>query len=143
METEDSLPYSQEPPLVRILKKMTPFYPISLRSLLILSSYLRLALTSGLFPSGFPTKILYAFLNSPTRTTCPAHSILHELIILIIYGETCEAPHYAVLSVLPPTLLGPDILFSILFPFTLSLCSSLTVRNQVSHPYKRAGKMIM
>jgi hypothetical protein len=34
------------------------------RPTLILSSYLRLGLTSGLFPSGFPTKNLYAPLDS-------------------------------------------------------------------------------
>jgi hypothetical protein len=32
--------------------------------------------------------------------------------------------------------LGPNILLSTLFPNTLSLCSSLNVRDQVSHPYK-------
>jgi len=36
-----------------------PAHPTSLRPILILSSHLRLGLTSGLFPSGFPTKTLY------------------------------------------------------------------------------------
>jgi hypothetical protein len=38
---------------------------ISVTSILILSTHLRLGLPSGLFPSGFPTSILYAFLFSP------------------------------------------------------------------------------
>ena len=40
-------------------------HPTSWRSLLILYTHLRLGLPSGLFPSGFPTKNLYAPLSSP------------------------------------------------------------------------------
>jgi hypothetical protein len=39
-----------------------------------LSTYLRLGLPSALFPSGFPTNILYEFLFSHIRTTYPAES---------------------------------------------------------------------
>ena len=42
-------------------------HPISWRSILILSSHLRLGLPSSLFPSGFLTKTLYASLRSPLR----------------------------------------------------------------------------
>jgi hypothetical protein len=64
-----------------------PSHLVSLRSILILSTYLRLGLPSGLFPSGFPTNILYEFLFSSIRATYPAHLILLDLIILIILGE--------------------------------------------------------
>jgi hypothetical protein len=35
-----------------------------------------------------------------------------------------------------PSLIGPNILLSTLFSNTLSLCSSLNVRDHVSHPYR-------
>ena len=49
-------------------------HPTSWRSILILSTHLRLGLPSGLIPSGFLTKNLYTTLSSPIRATCPAHT---------------------------------------------------------------------
>jgi len=42
-----------------ISSQSMPSHPTSGRSILILTSHLRLGLPSGLFPSGFPTKTLY------------------------------------------------------------------------------------
>jgi len=39
---------------------------------LVLSSNLCLSFLTGLFPSGFPTKILYTFVISLMCATCPA-----------------------------------------------------------------------
>ena len=61
--------------------------PISWRSVLILSTHLRLGLPSGLLPSGFPPKTLYTPLSSPIRATWLAHRILLDFITRTILGE--------------------------------------------------------
>jgi hypothetical protein len=63
-----SLPW--EKPIQSITLNLTP-----LRSILILYTNLRLGLPSGLFPSGFPTNIIHAFLFSPNSCymPCPSH----------------------------------------------------------------------
>jgi hypothetical protein len=55
----------------------TPSHPISLISILILSSHVRLGLASGLFLPRFPTKIAYAFvshLSHACNMSRPSHT---------------------------------------------------------------------
>jgi hypothetical protein len=61
--------------------------PTSWRSLLILSSHIRLGLPNVLFPSGFPTNTLCTHLPPPIRATCPAHLRLLDFTTRTILGK--------------------------------------------------------
>jgi hypothetical protein len=94
--------------------QFTPSHSVSLRSILMLSSDLHSGLPSRLFPSGFPTKVLYRVFTFPMHATCPTHLIL-DLVILIILGKAYKLWISSSCSLLqlPTTssLLGPNILF--------------------------------
>lgn len=64
----------------------------SLKSVLILSSYLRTRLLSSLFLSGFPTKTLYIFISplSSSRATCPSNLTPLEQICTLLTTNLTE-----------------------------------------------------
>jgi hypothetical protein len=115
----------------------THYHTTYLRSSLI-SSHLHSGPPCGLFPSEFPTKILYTFIISSMRATWPSHLTLLDFVTVIIFREIYKLWSSLFCNVLQPpatsSLLGQNILLSTLFSDTLNLCSSLSVRGKVSHP---------
>ena len=145
MEPEGSLPHSQAFPILNEIDPVHTPHTTSWRSILILSSHLRLVLPSVLFPSGFPTKILHGSPVSYTRYM-PHPLFLLDFITRTILDEQyrslssslCSFPHSLVTS----SLLMPKNILNTLFSNTLSLRSSVNVSDQVSHPYKTTSKII-
>jgi hypothetical protein len=106
---------------------------IPLRSILILSSHLRVRLPSDLFPSDDATKILGAFLFGPVRATSwPSHPLWLGEEYKLRSSSLCSFLQSPITSF----LFGKNILFSTLLSNTLGLSSSLNVRDQISYPYK-------
>ena len=83
--------------------------------------------------------------TSLVSLTChiPRPSLYYWFIIWwrveILKFLLCNLFHFPVIS----SLLYQNIILSTLFCNTLSLCSSFSVKDQVSHPYETTGKIIV
>ena len=144
METEGSLPHSKMPatcPYRVPARTSTSTYFLKIHLIILLSS------------SGSPKWTLSLRLphqnhvHTSIHATCPAHLILLDFITRTISDEEYRSLSSSLCNFLQspvtPSLLGPNILLNTLFSNTLNLCSSLNVSDQVSHPYKTTGKIIV
>ena len=116
-----------------------PPHPTFWRSILILSSHQCLSLPSGLFPYQNPVYISslphMCYMPYPSHFSWFYHPNNVGWGVFIVSSSLCSFLHSPVtLSIWAPYILNT------LFSNTLSLCSSLNVSNQVSHPYKTIGK---
>jgi hypothetical protein len=75
-------------------------HPTSWRSILILSSHLRLGLPSALFPSGFTAKTLYTP-HTPIRAKCSANLIILDFITLTRLGKEYRSFSSSLCNFLP------------------------------------------
>jgi len=134
-------------PLIPILRLMNPvhtFHLISLRSMLILSFHLCCLFSTCPIPFMFADQ---NFVCIPHRShacyiLCPSHPPWLHHPNNIWWHKLWNSSLCNIFQ--PPTtssLLSPNILLSILSSDTSNLCSSLSVKEQVSHPYKTRGKI--
>jgi hypothetical protein len=135
---EGSLPHSQRPQFVRILRQINPVHASPYhfwRYIFVLSSHLWLGLPSGHLSSGLTTKTVYAPLLSPYGPhATPSHSSWFDHPNDMVGNAEHKAPRYVVFSspLLPPQHHIRE---------HLNLCSSLSVTDQASHPYQITGKI--
>jgi hypothetical protein len=126
----------KSPPLIPILSQINPTnvaHSISLRSILILSTHLRLRFPSGLFHFGFSTNNIHAILFAPIRATCPAHFILLDLIIVFTLGEEYRLWSSSLCSFLQPPVTSSLFGWTIYTPLILKIVPKMYINIILSY----------
>jgi hypothetical protein len=148
MEAEVSLPCSKEPATGPCSEPddpihiFPPYFP-KIHSNIILPFMPRYKWSiSFMFP--YNNFVCISYLSHTSYMHGPSHCPWFDHSITI-FGEAFKLWRLSSCSHLQPpatsSLLGINILRSTLFLNTLNLGSSLTVRDQVSHPYKTRDKL--
>jgi hypothetical protein len=81
-------------------------------------------------------------LNSDTYSEC-FYQTVFQRYRGILNAQNCTLRSSFLHSPVTSSILGPNILLNTLFSNTLTLRSSLNFSDQVSHPYKTTGKVIV
>ena len=128
---------------------MNPFLSINLvtlRPVLTIKPHICLGPLVVSFFQVSPPKFCLHFCSSPMITTCSVYLLILYLITLIIFYKVYLIMKLFIMKFLQSpvtsTLLHRTVFLSTLLLKTLSLSSFLSVRDQVSHPYKIKGKIL-
>ena len=135
----------QSPAPVPILSQINPGHAASCFLMIHLNPYTHtVRRPSGLFCH---TKAFCATLLPSIRTTRPAYLIFLDFVTGKIRGEANRSWSSSLFSFLhspvSSSLPGLNILLSTLALSTFTLCFSLSVSDQISHPYKTTDKIIV
>jgi hypothetical protein len=149
MEPEDSLPHLQEPaicPHSELHQSGPCLHAKSWRSILTLSFHLCWAFqVVSFFRFPYQNPVCSSLLHKLAKY--PAYLVLPDSITPIKFGKDYRSLSSSLCSFLhsPVTsfLLDPNILLNSLLSETLNLRSSFDVSDQLSHPYKTTGKIIV
>ena len=123
--------HKNQPP-VPVLSQINPVHTHFLKIVLIFSSNLRLGQTSGLLPSGLPTKTLHVSLFFRVRATCPLPLVLPGFMSSRVH----KAPRYAVAFsslLLPSQMCGHNSRIAVIYLSWRLVVAFLTLRSEISH----------
>ena len=123
-------------PHVAVMSHISPInflYPVSWRSVVMLFTLLNQGVPNCLSVRVSETKAMHNSFPQSMLHTAPISSV-SVLKQYLMTNRDFESSHNMIFIPVLPFILGPDIILSTPISKNPSLCSSLLVRDQVSHP---------